>query len=42
MAAASHDIITMRQPDNESATAFRLRVETQFDRLDGLFHAQDV
>jgi len=42
MASAYHDIITMRQPDNESPTAFGLRVETQCDRLDGLFHAQDV
>jgi len=32
----------MRQPDNESPTAFGLRVETQCDGLDGLFHAQDV
>jgi len=42
MASAYHDIVTMRQPDNESLTAFGLRVETQCDRLDGLFHAQDV
>jgi len=42
MASAYHAIITMRQPDNESPTAFGLRVETQCDRLDGLFHAQDV
>jgi len=42
MASACHDIITMRQPDHESPTAFGLRVETQCDRLDGLFHAQDV
>jgi len=42
MASACNDIITMRQPDNESPTAFGLRVETQCDRLDGLFHAQDV
>jgi len=42
MASAYHDIITMRRPDNESPTAFGLRVETQCDRLDGLFHAQDV
>jgi len=41
-ASAYHDIITMRQPDNESPTAFGLRVETQCDRLDGMFHAQDV
>jgi len=40
--SAYHDIITMRQPDNESPTAFGLRVETQCDRLDGLFYAQDV
>jgi len=32
----------MRQPDSESPTAVGLRVETQCDRLDGLFHAQDV
>jgi len=32
----------MRQPDNESPTAFWLSVETQCDRLDGLFHTQDV
>jgi len=42
MASAYHDIITMRQPENDSPTAFGLRVETQCDRLDGLFHAQDV
>jgi len=42
MDSAHNDIITMRQPDNESPTAFGLRVETQCDRLDGLFHAQDV
>ena len=42
VASAYYDIITMRQPDNESRTAFGLRVETQCDRLDGLFHAQDV
>jgi len=42
MASAYHDIITMCQPDNESPTALGLRVETQCDRLDGLFHAQDV
>jgi len=42
MASAYHDIITMRRPDNESPTAFGIRVETQCDRLDGLFHAQDV
>jgi len=29
MASAYHDIITMRHPDNESPTAFGLRVETQ-------------
>jgi len=39
MASAYHDIITMRQSDNESPTAFGLRVETQCARLDGLFHA---
>jgi len=32
----------MRQPDSESPTAFGLLVERQCDRLDGLFHAQDV
>ena len=42
MASAYHDIITMLKTDNESPTAFGLRVETQCDRLDGLFHAQDV
>jgi len=42
MASAYHDIITMRQPDNESPTAFALRVETQCDCLDGLLRAQDV
>jgi len=42
MASAYDDIITMLQPDSESPTAFGLRVETQCDRLDGLFHAQDV
>jgi len=40
MASAYHDIITMRQPDNESPTDFGLRVETQCDRLDGLFHSR--
>ena len=42
MATAYHDIITMRQPENESPTAFGLRVETQCDRLDSPFHVQDV
>jgi len=42
MASAYHDISTMRQPDSESPAAFRLRGETQCDRLAGLFHAQDV
>jgi len=42
MASAYHDIITMCQPDSESPTAFGLRVGTQCDSLDGLFHAQDV
>jgi len=42
MASAYHDIITMLQPDNESRKAFGLRVETQCDRLDDLFHVQDV
>jgi len=42
MASAYHDNITMRQPDSFSPTAFGLRVETQCDRLDGLFHAQVV
>jgi len=42
MASAYHDIFTMRQPDSESPTAFGLRVETQCDHLDGVFHAQDV
>jgi len=42
MASAYHDIITMRQPDNESPTAFGLRVETHCDPRDGLFHSQDV
>jgi len=42
VASAYHDIITMRQPDNESPTAFGLRIETQCERLDGPFHAQDV
>jgi len=42
VASAYHDIITIRQPDHESPTAYGLRVETQWDRLDGLFHAQDV
>jgi len=32
----------MRRPDSESPTAFGLRVETQCDRLDGLFRAEDV
>ena len=32
----------MRQPDNESPTAFGIRVETQCDRLDGFLNAQDV
>jgi len=42
MASAYHDIITMRQTDSESPTAFGHRAETQCDRLDGLFHAEDV
>jgi len=42
MASTYHDNITMRQPDSESPTAFGLRVETQYDRLDGFFHAHDV
>jgi len=42
MASAYHDIITMRQPDSKSLTAVGLRVETQCDRLDLVFHAQDV
>jgi len=42
MDSAYHDITTRRPPDNESPTAFGLRVETQRDRPDGLFHAQDV
>jgi len=42
MASAYHDIITRRQFDNESPTALGLGVRTQYDRLDGLFHAQDV
>jgi len=42
LASAYHDIIPMRQPDSESPTVFGLRVETPCDRLDGLFHAQDV
>jgi len=42
MASAYHDNITIRQRDNETPTAFGRRVETQCDRLDGLFDAQDV
>ena len=42
MASAQHDNVTVRQPDKESPTALGLRVETQCDRLDGLFHANDV
>jgi len=42
MASAYHNIFTMRIHDNESPTAFRLRVETQCDRLDGPFHARNV
>ena len=42
LATAYHDIITMRQPDDESPNALGLRVETQCDRLDGLFHDPDV
>jgi len=38
MASVYHDIIT----HHESPMAFGLRVETQCDRLDGLFHAQNV
>jgi len=41
MASAYHDNFKMRKPDNESPTALWFRVETQCDRLDGLFHAQD-
>ena len=42
MATAYQDIITMRQYETEAPTAFGLRVETRCDRLDGLFHVQDV
>ena len=42
VASAYHDIITMLQPENESPKVFGLRVETQCDRLDCLFHAQYV
>jgi len=42
MASAYHDIIKMLQPYKESLTAPGLRVLTHCDRLDGLFHAQDV
>ena len=42
IATAYHDILTMRQPDDESPDDFGLRVETQCDRLDGLFHVLDV
>jgi len=42
MANAYHDIITMKQQDNESPTAFGHRVETQCDLLNGLFDIQDV
>jgi len=42
MASAYHEMSTMRRPDVESATALELRVETQCDRIDGLFHAQNV
>jgi len=42
MASAYHNIIKMRQPDIEAPTGFGLRIETQCDRLDGLFHAKDV
>ena len=42
MATAYHAIITMRQEDQEAPTMFGLRVESHCDRLDGLFHVQDV
>ena len=42
MASAYHGTITMRQPYSEWPTAFGIRVETQCDSQDGLFHAQDV
>jgi len=42
VASAYHDIMTMRQPDNESPTAFGLRVETQRHRLDGMLHGHNV
>ena len=35
-------IFKIRQLDNESPTAFRLRVETQCDRVDGLLQGQNV
>jgi len=42
MANAYGDIITIKQQDNEAPTAFRHRVETQCDLLNGLFDTQDV
>jgi len=42
VASAYHNIFAVRQPDNESPTAFGLRDERQCDLLDGLLHSQDV
>ena len=42
MSSAYHNIITLRQGFDEQPRAFGTRVETLCDRLDGLFHAQDV
>jgi len=42
MAKAYQDIITMKQADRETPTAFGVRVEEACDKLDGLFKAEDV
>lgn len=42
LSSAYHNIITLKQGDDEAPRAFGTRVETLCDRLDGLFHNQDV
>jgi len=42
LATAYYNIMTMKQVDSETPTVFGNRFEAQCDRLDGLFHAQDV
>lgn len=42
LSSAYHNIITLKQGDDEAPRAFGTRVGTLCDRLDGLFHNQDV